>query len=133
MKTSASVPSAAPLRRRQFAAFAAVVLAFAPSLAFADGSVAGTLKHAVHGTPLQGAAVRLTPGDREAVTDRSGAYYFGQVPAGSYTVEVSYLGLEAKSVSVRVVDGQLARVDTQLGGGDAIVMQAFTVESAREG
>lgn len=112
---------------------ASLLLLAGPTLALADGTVAGALKHATHGTPLQGAAVRLSPGDRETVTDRSGAYYFGQVPAGNYTVEISYLGLEPKSVSVRVVDGQLVRADAEVGDGRTIVMEAFTVESMREG
>ncbi|MDO8542213.1 MAG: TonB-dependent receptor [Opitutaceae bacterium] len=105
---------------------------FAPVLALADGAVNGILTHAVHGTPLPGAAVRLLPGDREVVTDRSGQFYFAQVPAGSYTLEASYLGLEVKSIPVRVADGVTAQADAQLGEG-AIVMAAYTVESIREG
>lgn len=112
---------------------ASLVLALlAAGLAYADGTVAGTLRRAGQGTALPGAAVRLVPGDRAAVTDRAGNFYFGQVPAGSYTVEISYLGLETKTVPVRVADGQIARADADLGDG-AILMQALTVESVREG
>ncbi len=111
----------------------AVLFALLPLLAFADGSVAGTLKRATHGGPLQGASVRLTPGDREAVSDRSGAYFFSQVPAGSYTLEISYLGLDPKSIPVRVVDGQLVRADSQLADSGVIVLAAVNVESVREG
>ena len=125
-------PSAPLTLGRRLCLVAAIAL-FTPLAAFADGSIVGTLQHAAHGTPLQGAAVRLTPGDRTAVTDRSGAFYLGQVPAGSYTLEVSYLGLDPKSLPVRVTDGQLVRADAQLGTGQAIVMQAVTVESVREG
>jgi TonB-dependent receptor len=110
----------------------AALLALAPALAFADGTITGVLRHSTLGTPLPGAAVRLSPGDRETVTDRGGAYYFGQVPAGSYTLEASYLGLDPKTVTVRVTDGQTVRADAQLGA-DTIVMQAVTVESVREG
>jgi len=123
-----SLPS--PFRRFWLAAIAAVL---APTSLLADGSIVGTLNHATHGTPLQAAAVRLTPGDRTTATDRSGTYFFGQVPAGSYTVEVSYLGLDQKSLPVRVTDGQLARADAQLSGGGVIVLQAVNVESVREG
>jgi TonB-dependent receptor len=115
-------------RRLRVAAF----LALAPALAFADGAITGILRNSSLGTPLPGASVRLSPGDREAVTDRAGAYYFSQVPAGSYTLEASYLGLEPKIVSVRVADGQTVRADAQLGA-DTILMQAVTVESVREG
>ena len=115
-------------RRLRVAAF----LALAPALAFADGAITGILRNSSLGAPLPGASVRLSPGDREAVTDRAGAYYFSQVPAGSYTLELSYLGLDPKSVSVRVADGQTVRADAQLGA-DTVMMQAVTVESVREG
>ena len=120
------------LRCRSFRALLCAAL-LAPLAALADGSIAGTLKHASHGAPLQGASVRLTPGDREAVTDRAGAYFLGQVPAGNYTLEISYLGLEPKSVPVRVVDGQLVRADTQLAESGVVVLAAVNVESVREG
>jgi len=110
----------------------AALLTLAPALAFADGAITGILRTTTLGSPLPGAVVKLAPGDREAVTDRAGAYYFSQVPAGSYTLEMSYLGLDPKSVTVRVADGQTVRADAQLGS-DAVVMQAVTVESVREG
>ncbi len=118
---------------RRFAslAFAALAL-FLPAVAFANGAISGALSRANQGTPLQGASVKLTPGDRTTVTDRSGAFSFEQVPAGGYNLELSFLGLEPKTIPVRVVDGQIVRADAQLGG-DAILMQEFTVESVREG
>jgi hypothetical protein len=119
-----------PLRRLAALLVAALLL---PAAAFADGSIAGTLKHATHGSPLQGASVRLTPGDREAVTDRAGAYFLGSVPAGNYTLEISYLGLEPKSIPVRVTDGQIVRADSQLADSGVVVLAAVNVESVREG
>ncbi|MBI4622487.1 MAG: TonB-dependent receptor [Verrucomicrobia bacterium] len=117
-------------RPRLAALFVAAL--FAPASVLADGAVVGILKDATHGTPLPGASVKLSPGNREAVTDRAGAFHFPQLPAGSYTLEASYLGLETQTTSIRVVDGQTTRADAQLGAG-AIVMAAFTVESFREG
>ncbi|MBI5688953.1 MAG: TonB-dependent receptor [Verrucomicrobia bacterium] len=122
--------SSARRLRRQVRA--AVLLALISTPCFADGSVAGSLRHATHGTPLPGAAVRLLPGEREVATDREGAFHLSNVPAGTYTLEATYLGLEPHRATVRVTDGQTARVDARLGEG-AIVMEAFTVESLREG
>jgi hypothetical protein len=104
----------------------------APLTALGDGAIAGTLKDAERGDPLQGASVRIMPGGLEAVTDRTGEFYFPRISAGSYTLEASYLGRATKTSTVTVVDGQTARVDTTVGES-AIVMEAFHVESLREG
>src|SRR5688572_8386558 len=111
----------------------AAVALLIPSLALADGTIRGMLTDSVKGTPLTGAAVRLQPGDRTVVTDRSGEFVFTQVPAGSYTIDASYLGLEPKSTSIQVVDGQIARADAVLASSGTIVLDPFTVESIREG
>jgi TonB-dependent receptor len=125
-----------PLLSRRTSGLAAIIaaalLALVPASALADGAVAGTLKHATHGTPLQGAAVKLSPGGREAVTDRAGEFFFPQVPAGNFTLEATYLGLEPRTVTVRVIDGQTTRSDAQLGE-TTVVLDAFVVESIREG
>lgn len=119
-------------RRSLVTAFAFALAVLLPASALADGTVAGILKDAAHGTPLPGASVKLSPSGREAVTDRAGAFVFSQVPAGAYTLEATYLGLEPKTTSIRVSDGQVTRADAQLDSG-AVVMSAFTVESFREG
>jgi TonB-dependent receptor len=109
------------------------VCSLLPLLAFADGSIRGTLTDSARGTPLQGASVRLQPGNREAVTDRTGQFIFSQVPAGNYSVEATYLGLEPKTATVQVADGQTARLDAALAAPGTVVLDAFTVESIREG
>lgn len=118
---------------RSLALLGAALLLLAPLAAFADGSIAGTLKHATQGTPLHGAAVRLMPGDREVATDREGAFFLTNVPAGSYTLEASYLGLEPKTVPVRVTDGQIVRADALLAEPGVVMLAAVNVESVREG
>jgi TonB-dependent receptor len=120
-----------PTLRRQLAAYLALTL-LTPAAAFADGTITGTLKNASHGGPVPGASIRLSPGNRETVTNRAGEFQFPQVPAGTYTLEANYLGLDPATTTVRVADGQTARADTQIGG-TAIVMEAVTVESIREG
>lgn len=104
-----------------------------PVLAWADGAISGVVKKAGTGDLLPGASIRLSPGGREVVSDRAGEYVITGVPAGSYTVEVSYLGLEPKTSSITVTDGQTARADQALTEAGTIVLQAFTVESIREG
>src|SRR5687768_12940243 len=87
----------------------AAVTCLIPALSFAQGTLRGTLTDASTGTPLQGAAVRVQPGNREAVTDRTGQFTISPLPAGTYTVEASYLGLEPKTTRVNVADNQTAR------------------------
>lgn len=107
-------------------------LLLAPLTALADGAIAGTVKDAERGDLLQGASVRIMPGGLETVTDRTGEFFFPRISAGSYTLEASYLGRATKTSTVTVVDGKTARVDTAVGES-AVVMEAFHVESIREG
>src|SRR5262245_7839226 len=47
------------------------------------------------GGVLQGASVTLVPNGGNAVTDKQGTYSIAGLPAGSYTVQVHYVGFEA--------------------------------------
>lgn len=50
--------------------------------------------------PLQGAIVTIEELDRTATTDRFGAYTFNNVPAGDYTLSVSYIGASSMRQTV---------------------------------
>ncbi|OCC22916.1 TonB-dependent receptor [Croceicoccus estronivorus] len=89
-----------------------------PSAAFA-GEIAGHVSDASHTVALRSAQVRVVELDRVAVADRDGSYRFADVPAGTYTLEVRYVGAETVRKTVDVpATGEIA-VDFALGGANA--------------
>ena len=84
----------------------------------ADGDIGGSVADSATGTPLPGGEVRILRGGNTiatTTTDAFGRYVIHNVPAGSYRVEVRYLGYrsDTQSVSIGVADA-LARADFHL-------------------
>jgi iron complex outermembrane recepter protein len=67
------------------------------------GSVKGTVKDAA-GNPLSGASVTVAGRKSGTVTDANGAYLI-KLPAGKYTIVVSYVGQSQQRIEVNVTDG----------------------------
>src|SRR5260370_26820195 len=68
------------------------------------GSIAGTVKDSGN-SALQGALVELLPLGRKVATDDHGQFRITDVPAGEYTLSVSYVGLAVANVPVTVQAG----------------------------
>ncbi len=88
------------------------------------GEVAGSVHDASGVRPLQSASVRIVELNRSAETDRGGNFIFGDVPAGTYTLEARYVGAEVTTQSVSVAaTGRIAsNFDLPaIGGGDILV------------
>ena len=83
------------------------------------GATAGTITGRVtdnSGTrTLNGAEVRIVELGRRAVASADGNYRFSDVPPGSYTVSVSYVGADSVTRTVEVVGEQTIRTDVGLG------------------
>ena len=98
------------------------------------GEVVGAVHDETGARSLQSATVRIPELNREALTDRGGHYIFGDVPAGTYTVEARYVGAEPQTQTVTV--GVIGPVTsdfalTGIGGGDILVLgQAANQASA---
>jgi len=60
------------------------------------GTVIGRVVDAAGGV-LKGARVQLSPGDINSVSDEKGEFAINGVDAGTYTVTISYVGLETYS------------------------------------
>jgi TonB dependent receptor/Carboxypeptidase regulatory-like domain len=83
-----------------------------------DGDIGGAVADSTTGTPLPGGEVRIhRGGDLVAIatTDAFGRYVVHNLPAGSYGVEVRYLGYrpETRDVTVGTTEG-LSRADFHL-------------------
>lgn len=91
----------------------------APGFLLAQG-VTGTLTGTVtqDGAPLPGVAVTVSSpalqGTRSAVTNDSGAYYLGGLPAGEYTVRFELAGLQTITQHVKVGVAQTSRADANM-------------------
>jgi TonB-dependent receptor len=79
----------------------AIAATIGSSVSFA-GDVTGKVTEAGSGRPLPNATVRLTELNLTTQSNRAGEYRFSNVPAGSYTVEASYVGLPNTKSSVAV-------------------------------
>src|SRR5881296_4741454 len=80
-----------------------------------DGDVGGSVADSATGIPLPGGEVRILRGGNTiaaTTTDAFGRYVIHNVPAGSYSVEVRYLGYrpETRNVAIRATDA-LVRTD----------------------
>lgn len=58
---------------------------------------------------LPGAKLTLNPGNIHTVSDETGNFVFLNVPAGSYTLSVDYIGYGVKTYQVTVADDQSTR------------------------
>jgi TonB-dependent receptor len=88
------------------------------------GEIAGHVNDATGTRGLQSAAVRIVELNRTAETDRAGTYVFGDVPAGTYTLEARYVGAEVTTQTVSVSATGTVASDFDLaaiGGGDILV------------
>jgi len=63
---------------------------------------------------LQGARVELQPIGLTAVSDAQGQFAISDVPAGNYTLSVSYLGFAPSSAPISVTSGGATQADVEL-------------------
>ncbi|MGH1364196.1 MAG: TonB-dependent receptor [Calditrichia bacterium] len=66
------------------------------------------------GKALTGANVILQGANKGTATDLNGRYNINRVTAGSYTLEVSYIGYQTQTVEISISDGQTTTQDIQL-------------------
>ena len=84
-----------------------LLLLFSVSLAFA-GSVQGVVKDSESGEPLIGANVVVLGTTLGSTTDADGAFLVQDVPAGNYTLEVSYIGYTEFEQAITVGSGEVS-------------------------
>ncbi|MEY4940054.1 MAG: hypothetical protein RIQ93_1789 [Verrucomicrobiota bacterium] len=95
------------------------------------GVITGQVSNAATNANLDGAIVGLEGTGYTAVTERDGKFRLS-VPAGSYTLVVSYTGLDSQKVPVVVETGAAVVRDIGLTAG-IYRLEQFTVAGEREG
>jgi TonB-dependent receptor len=78
------------------------------------GSITGTVTGNSERNTLQGASVQIVGTDRRTSTGRDGRFRFTQVPAGTYELQIEYVGAQIQTVSTSVAAGEVAEVDVEL-------------------
>ncbi len=99
---------------------AAVVAGVAtPALA---GDVAGFVYDATDTIALQSAQVRVVELNRVATTERDGSYLIANLPEGTYTLEVRYVGAETVTQTIDVPATGMVQSDIAMGGSSAEIL-----------
>jgi TonB-dependent receptor len=111
-----------------------VILAFTltATMAFAQGTLRGVVKDSLGNDPLVGANVFLIGTSLGSATDLEGAYRIEQIPAGTYTLRISYIGYQTKLIGIDVQRNSTQVVNARLAA-DLIEMSAVVVQGQAEG
>jgi TonB-dependent receptor len=114
--------------KRLLLALVAIVFLGLPALAQERrGSITGTVKDSGN-SALQSALVEVLPLGRKVVTDSQGQFRITDVPAGEYTLSVSYVGLAVANVPVVVQAGQEASANAVLQVASQVDQVVVTAE-----
>ncbi len=103
--------------RRIITALSILILALAffnNSIIAAATGVEGTIKDATTGEPLLGANVVLVGTSLGAAADNNGRYLITNVPAGTYTLRVTYIGYKQQEAQVTITEGETTKKDFEL-------------------
>jgi TonB-dependent receptor len=101
--------------KRAFALLLLLSLAFT---AFAQkrGVISGKITSQEGNTSLPGASIRLlNAGNRYTVSDQIGDFEFLNVPAGTYQIEVLYIGYQPQQKQVTVEEGKNTTINLVMG------------------
>src|SRR5690554_3805733 len=105
--------------KRLFVSTSTLALGLAAAAPAFAGEVVGTVVDESDTVAVQAASVRLVELNRQTVTGADGSYRFGDVPAGTYTLEARYVGVEPELLTLTVPAVGVVRGDFALGGDNA--------------
>lgn len=97
------------------------------------GSLAGAVSSEQTRNALQGAVVSIPALNRTEFTDSAGAFLLQNLPAGPVELVVSYNGFNELRLPAAVRAGETVRLEAVLKPAQALLMDAFTVASVKEG
>lgn len=104
-----------------------LVMFLASVQVFADGKIAGKVSDEKTGEPIIGAVVMVKGTAAGAATDIDGQYTLS-IPAGTYVVELKYIGYQTKNIEeVTVKDGQVTTVNSILSEASGNTLEEVVV------
>lgn len=108
-------------------------LAFLLSAGMATAaSINGRVRDQASNSYLMGSTVELRGFNRTVASGSGGDFTFANVPDGTYTLAVTYLGYREFTREIVVRGGEIPVLDIALTS-DALQMEKFVVEATREG
>ena len=94
--------------------FTVLFLLLVPGIVSAQGTFEGYVVDSLLSSPLIGATVLLTGTGLGSSTDMEGHFTVMNVPAGTYSVRVSYIGYKVKTVQMSVESGKTVTMTLML-------------------
>jgi len=98
-----------------------------------NGIISGKITDHDGNFSLPGATVKLGESNRYTVSNQTGDFEFLNIPAGTYQVEVLYLGYQTQSQQVTVEDGKHAVINFVLVSGSSTLDEVVVVGEALRG
>ncbi|MGP0075393.1 MAG: carboxypeptidase regulatory-like domain-containing protein, partial [Bryobacteraceae bacterium] len=97
-----------------FALATVLLLSVAPASAqVSKGTVTGLVTDSAHAI-LQGASVELQPTGRKTASDNSGQFSFSDIPPGTYTLVISFVGMAPYSKEITVTGSEPTHVAAEM-------------------
>src|SRR5580693_279934 len=93
------------------------------------GLITGVVTDPAH-LILEGASVELQPTGKKAVSDNAGQFRIVDVPPGTYTLTISFLGMAAYTKEITVTAGQATQVEAAMQIASASESVTVTAEQA---
>jgi iron complex outermembrane receptor protein len=94
------------------------------------GTIEGTVIDAQTDEPIVGANVYISQLEKGAATDAEGTFTITSVPAGSYEIEVSFLGYKTQVQTVTIGEDESLKLTVHLSPSQ-MMMEGITVTSLR--
>jgi TonB-dependent receptor len=111
---------------------AILALMLISTTAFAQGTLRGVVTDSLTKEALPGANVFLVGTALGSATDLEGAYRIDRIPAGEYTLRVSYIGYQTKSIRVNI-ENNIATVVNAAVAPELIEMGTVVITGQAEG
>jgi TonB-dependent receptor len=98
------------------------------------GVITGLITDSAHAV-LQGASVELQPTDKKTASDNTGQFSITDVAPGTYTLNISFVGMAPYSKEITVTGGQATHVEAQMeiaSANDSVTVTADRVHGEAE-
>ena len=95
-------------------------------------TIEGTIADSVSGKPLKGAAIIVTENHQTAVSDSHGQFSLSFVENGSYTLKVSYVGYNSKTLHITVEKQEYKNLEIRLSRKTLVMDQIIITATKTE-
>lgn len=121
------------MNRRLLFYFIFLLNALIPPAAMAQSGVVSGKVMDVQKLSLPGATLKLTPGNRYTISDVYGQFEFLNVPAGSYKMEITYMGYQPYNQSVELVSSRNVVLEIRMNEGGLDMAEAVVLGDRLKG